>query len=268
MKSLYNRAEVYKLMITNSFRQRYIYRTGVWIQILDGILFVFLQGSLWSALIRTGNYETTLKEMISFVVINSLVIYATDFNASAIISNRVEDGSIATDLILPVDFKWKLFFENFGEKIFDVIFSGMPGIIFALIFYGASAPAGLWQFGAFLLTVPLGILICYQIIYLFGLSAFWVVKPWYITFMISGLTKLFGGTVIPLWIYPDWLAQICSFLPFRFIIYEPIQIYLGNYNIHDFFKCVVMQVLWMLLLLVLEKAIWVKASRKVFVQGG
>ncbi len=268
MNSFLKQLGVYQLLISNSFRQRYTYRSGVWMQILDGILFVFMQGSLWTALIRTGYAKVTLKEMISFVVINSLVNYVTSFNAASNISNRVEDGSIATDLILPINFKWKLFFENIGENFFDVIFSGVSGLTVALILYGTAAPAGLWQFAAFLLTVSFGILISHQIIYLFGLSAFWIIKPWYISFLTGALTKLFGGVVIPLWLYPDWLVTISNFLPFRFITYEPIQIYLGKHNGFQSLECVIMQVFWILLLLIVEKVIWTKASKKIFVQGG
>jgi ABC-2 type transport system permease protein len=268
MNTLLKRLEVYQLLVSNSFLQRYTYRSGVWMQIVDGVLYVFMLGSLWTALIRTGYAGATLKEMISFVVINALMNYVTYFNAASNISNRVQDGSIATDLILPINFKWKLFFENIGNNFFDVIFSGISGLVVAVILYGAAAPAGFWQFLAFLLTVAFGILISYQIIYLFGLSAFWVIKPWYITFLVGALTKLFGGIVIPLWLYPDWLVTISNLLPFRFISYEPIQIYLGNYDGLQSLKCVMMQALWILLLLLIEKAIWIKASKKIFVQGG
>jgi len=265
---LLKRIEVYWLIITNSFRQRYTYRSGVWLNILEGILFVFMQGSLWTALIRTGYAKVTLKEMISFIVVNSFVNYITYFNAADIISSRVQDGSVAVDMILPISFKWKLFFESFGENVFEVVFSGIPGILVALILYNAAAPESIWHFVMFLLTVVFGILISYQILYLFGLSAFWLIKPWYISFLTGALTKLFGGLVIPLWLYPDWLNTISSLLPFRFITYEPIQIYLGNIEGLQVLKCVAMQVFWMLLLLAVEKVIWAKASKKIFVQGG
>ncbi|WOO34831.1 ABC-2 family transporter protein [Anaerocolumna sp. AGMB13020] len=263
-----NQMGVYKILLNNSFRQRYTYASGVWIQMLGGILFVFMQGSLWTALIQTGYTDVTLKEMISYVVINAFVSYSTGFNVTSVISDRIQDGMIAIDLILPVKLKWKLFFENIGGNIFDVLFSGISGLITALILYGAAAPVDWWHCIFFVFTVLLGVIISYQIIYIFGLSAFWIVKPWYISILVGGLAKLFGGGVIPLWLYPDWLLPICEILPFRFISYEPIQIYIGNYTMLQSMRCILMQVFWLLALMLLEKLIWTKAGKKVFVQGG
>jgi ABC-2 type transport system permease protein len=259
---------VYRYLLSTSFRQRFVYRSGVWMDILHGCLFIFLQGSLWTALIATGYTDNTLQEMISYVIINTLVGYLTSFHATGLMTRRVEDGSIASDLILPVSFKWKIFFENIGGNIFDFCFSGIATLVTALILYGASGPAGVLQFAAFLLSVLLGILISYQILYLFSLSAFWVIKPWYIPVLAGALTKLFGGGVIPIWLYPDWLKALSGILPFRFITYEPIQIFLGNHQGMDILRCLLMQGIVFAVLVLIEKFLWSKASHKVFVQGG
>jgi ABC-2 type transport system permease protein len=259
---------VYRYLLSTSFRQRFVYRSGVWMHILHGCLFIFLQGSLWTALIATGYTDNTLQEMISYVIINSLVGYLTSFKITGIISNRVDDGSIALDMILPVNFKWKIFFENIGGNFFEFCFSGISALLTALFLYGAIRPAGALSFAAFLFSVLLGILISYQIIYLFGLSAFWVIKPWYIPILADSLAKLFGGGVIPIWLYPDWLAAISNILPFRFIAYEPIQIFLGNRHGMDILRCLFMQGIVIAILALIEKFLWLKASHKVFVQGG
>ena len=116
IKHFIHHMRIYGYLLSTSFRQKLVYRAGVWMDILHGCLFVFLQGSLWTALIATGYAETTLQEMITYIIINSLVGYLTAFNATSVISQRVDDGSIASDLILPIRFKWKVFFENIGGE--------------------------------------------------------------------------------------------------------------------------------------------------------
>ncbi len=105
VKRLAQNLRIYGYLLSTSFRQRMAYRAGVWMEILHGGLFVFLQGSLWTALIATGYADASLQEMITYVIINSLVGYLTAFNATSVISQRVDDGSIASDLILPIRFK-------------------------------------------------------------------------------------------------------------------------------------------------------------------
>jgi len=266
--SVLNKVLIYQFIAKNSFRQRFAYRSGVWVQIFSGIFFVFIQGSLWTALIKSSYTDITLHEMISFVIINSLVTYITFFNEANLIGSRVRDGSIATDMILPVSFKWRVFSENFGCNLFDLFFAGTPALMIALLFYGAATPVSLSAFALFLPSLLLGILLSYQIKYLFSLTAFWIINPWYISFLTSGLTKLFGGAVVPLWFYPVWLSDASSFFPFRFITYEPIQIYLGRVRGMNAAKSILMQTAWLVILFLLEQLIWSKASKKVFVQGG
>lgn len=259
---------MYLLMIRNSMRQRLIYRSGVWLQIISGVFFVMIQGSLWTALLQNGHENIMLKDMISFVLINSLVGNVVRFNAASLIGNRVNDGSIAIDMILPVSFKWKLFSEAFGENLFDLLFAGVPGLGIALVLYGASAPVSGLSGIMFLLSLTLGIVLAFQIQYIFNLSAFWIVNPWYVSFFTNGATKLFGGEVIPLWFYPPWLIAAGRFLPFRFCTFEPIQIYLGRVDFSGAWKCIAMQLFWIVFLLVVEWGIWRQASHKIFVQGG
>ena len=115
-----------------------------------------------------------------------------------------------------------------GENLFNFLFSGVLSMVVALLLYRAAGPASAICLAGFLLSILFGIFISYHILYLFAMSAFWVTKPWYIQTLVIALTRLFGGGVIPIWLYPDWLKAVSDVLPFRFITYEPIQIFLGN----------------------------------------
>ena len=268
VKLLAQNLRIYGYLLSTSFRQRMAYRAGVWMEILHGGLFVFLQGSLWTALIATGYADASLQEMITYVIINSLVGYLTAFNATSVISQRVDDGSIASDLILPIRFKWKIFFENMGGNLFNFLFSGVLSMVVALLLYRAAGPASAIGLAGFLLSILFGIFISYHILYLFAMSAFWVTKPWYIQTLVIALTRLFGGGVIPIWLYPDWLKTMSDVLPFRFITYEPIQIFLGNIQGVEILHCLMMQWISLIVLVLIEKIIWRKAANRAFVQRG
>lgn len=268
IKQFTHNMSIYGFILATSFRQKLAYRAGVWMDILHGCLFVFLQGSLWTALIATGYAETSLQEMITYVIINSLVGYLTAFNATNVISQRVDDGSIASDLILPIRFKWKVFFENTGGNLFNFLFSGVFSMVVALLLYKAAGPASALSLVGFILSILFGVLISYHIVYLFAMSAFWVTKPWYIRTLVMALTKLFGGGVIPIWLYPNWLKTISDVLPFRLITYEPIQIFLGKIQGVGILYCLMMQCVSLIVLVLIERIIWSKASNRVFVQGG
>ncbi|MBN2983976.1 ABC transporter permease [Cohnella algarum] len=265
--SLIRNFPLYRMIVRYAFHQRFVYRSQAWLIMLNGFAVAILQGSLWTALIQAGTVDITLREMMSYVIINSVVGYFTYFEASSIIGNRIRDGSIIVDFTMPVEFKWKLFAESIGENLFDILFYGTVTILTTFLLYGAAAPASALHFLLFVPSIVMGILISYHIIYILSLSAFWIVSPYYIGFLIAGLTKLFGGGVVPLWFYPDWLAVLCDWLPFRYITFEPIEIYLGL-DASEAVKTMAMQVAWMAILLAIEKIVWKRAAEKVFVQGG
>ena len=260
--------QTYYIIIRNALRQRLMYRASIWLQIISGIFIVLIQGSLWTTLLNSGYEGVQQKEMISFIVVNLLVGSIANFMSTQMIGDRVQDGSIATYMNLPVSFKWMLFGEKMGENIFSLLFKGIPGLIVAVVFYQTALPSSMQHMALFLLSLFLGILLSFHIQYIFNLSAFWIINPWYISFFSNGIMKLFGGQVVPLWFYPASLVAFGMYLPFRFCTFEPIQIYLGYSDIRGAWICIGTQLVWIAILTMLEKLIWHQASRRVFVQGG
>lgn len=261
------RVKTYLGLIYTSFLQRLAYIDSTWINIVEGVLAVFLQVSLWKALINSGTQEIVLEDMIAFVIVNSIAGYISAYAPANNISNKLEDGMIAIEMILPINFKLKLFSENLGNNLYDCLFSGIPGLLVAVICFRVAYPKSLVNFLGFMVAILLGMCISYNITYIFGLTAFWIIKPWYIKFLVNGLTKLLGGLVVPLWFYSDWLFKICDILPFKYITYVPIEIYLGRYK-ENMFKCFFVQIVWLVCLISIEKIIWEKAKKSIFVQGG
>ena len=268
MRKTLKRIGTYFYILRTSFRQRVVYRASLWIEIVHGCFFLLLQGCLWTALIAAGQEDTMIDEMITYVVINDLVGRLVSFQTNKILSARVLDGSIASDMITPILFKWKVFFENIGENLFDFLFSGGSTLLIALLFFGVRAPDSVLVSVVFAVSVCIGILISYHIHFLFGLSSFWLVRPWYLSALMGAFNKLFGGMVIPIWMYPGWLQGICGWLPFQYVTFIPIQIYLGRLSGAEIYHSLCIQLLILVGLSLCTTIIWNFAQKKVFINGG
>ena len=46
--------------------------------------------------------------------------------------------------------------------------------------------------------------------------------------MKKHLIRLLSGSIIPIWFFPDWLADILNLLPFVYIYQLPLDIYIGS----------------------------------------
>jgi len=234
------------------------------------LLQLLIQMSLWYALLgSSAEYNgISFRDMINFVIINTIVSTITYCNIGRVLLGKINDGSIANDFIKPLNLKYYLIFDNLGKNLYDVLFGCLPVCIFSLFILDFKPPVSLVSFALFLVTIVNGMILINMINYILGLLGFWLHATWYLYWYLSALFRLFGGTVVPIWFYPQILADITKYLPFRYISFEPIQIYLGKLSIYSSFKVILIQILWILILKALESFVWDRAVRKVVVFGG
>ena len=105
-------------------------------------------------------------------------------------------------------------------------------------------PKDFFHSGMFFLTILLGILLAYSLNYFLGLFVFWVKNYGFISWFLKASTMLFAGSAVPLWFYPPALQAVANVLPFRFIAFEPISIYLGKTPVDEIWAVVVGQIIW------------------------
>ena len=74
--------------------------------------------------------------------------------------------------------------------------------------------------------------------------------------------------MVPIWFYPKWLSTIANFLPFKYINYASIELYLGRTPPSAAPRVMIMQLMWIALLFGIERLLWYPARRTIVIQGG
>ena len=82
------------------------------------------------------------------------------------------------------------------------------------------------------------------------------------------LLELFSGLLIPISFFPHIFQNMFSVLPFQYISYIPVLIYLGKISGMGIVKALALQVFWILVLFALGDVMWRWSSRKITIQGG
>ena len=145
----------------------------------------------------------------------------------------------------------------------------LPCIVTAKIVYNALLfPATLADVLFFLLSALLGNMIFLLLNTILGYTAFWLGNVWYIQWFLTAAMYVFGGEMVPLWFLPDKLNIITWFMPFRCVLFIPMEMYLGRLSMNQIIFNLCLQVLWLLGLLLLERFVWYRAQKKIVVQGG
>jgi len=254
----------------NAFRQNFIYRANTIIDMLTTMLYLLIQFNIWQALYHTQSVVETvsLQQMLTYCVIGELVLPFTSNSIAYTLGTKIRTGEIGGDFVRPINLKLYLFSDQLGNSLYMFCFRFIPAAVMTVIFGAFMLPQSVWHGMMFAVTLFLGITLQFLISYALGLIVFWIKKDTFVSWLMRALVNLFAGSVVPLWFYPDVLRNIALYLPFRYVTYEPIAIYLGQTSTSDFFFTVLMQLLWIAVVYLVGRVVWARAEKIVVVQGG
>ena len=81
-------------------------------------------------------------------------------------------------------------------------------------------------------------------------------------------TMFFGGLLLPIAFFPDWLRAIAEALPFQSMMYVPTAIFLGKVTGGAILLGLGQQLGWFLVIYLIGRALLRVATRRLVVQGG
>lgn len=254
--------------LSNQMKQQLQYRSNFLFSILGSFIYIYIRICVWKALLPYDHSGmATLSEMVTYTLMVEFCRHLTRFNTSSILRDQVRTGNIAISLVRPVSLCYYNFQIELTNNIMYFLFSGIPVFIAAAFIWGIAVPQ-IWQFLLFVISTILGGAIMFFFDYAIGLCSFWLKNGISMGMLVDGLFSIFSGSSIPLWFYPNWLADICRFLPFRLVSFEPISIYLGRYNGVQAVQILLLQIVWLVLCIGLKEFIWKKVQKAVVSQGG
>lgn len=246
------------------------YRLNFLINSISGIVFITVLYYLWKAIYveNTEVGQMTWDDMKCYLVIVFISNTLLSWYSESALSKRILDGSVSMDLLKPLNFHIARFFETMGTSMVEGGVSVFLAIIWVIVINGIKMPEDNWFIFLFSISLCLSLILKYCVVYLASLFCFWTSSSQGIAWARTAITNLFSGALIPLSLFPDWLATIAKWLPFQGIVYIPASIYLGHMSIIKAIQQMVLQLFWILLLWGTVLFIWRWAIRKVIIHGG
>jgi ABC-type uncharacterized transport system permease subunit len=101
-----------------------------------------------------------------------------------------------------------------------------------------------------------------------GLVMFWTLEMGSLLVIVHFANEFFGGALVPLWLFPDWLRAVAEALPFQGEAYIPLAIYFGRLDGAGIVRGLLVQAFWVVALSAIALLVWRRAERRVIVQGG
>ena len=246
------------------------YRFQVLMNVVSYLLIIGLNYYLWRAIFAKKAVIAgfTLEQMMTYVVI---AWSARTFFANRIdrmIGDAVRDGTIAMDLLRPTNFQLYHYFRAFGRAMFMMLFMTLPIIAVASLIFPVRPPSGRLGPYLFPLSVLLSFFLHAGISYLTGLVAFFTRNNEGVLRFKQMLVEVFSGVMIPIAFFPGWVQDALFWLPFKYIAYAPLRIYLGMEPLSRVHQGVLLQIMWIVIIYLAGQVLWHFAIRRLEVQGG
>jgi ABC-2 type transport system permease protein len=213
-----------------------------------------------------------LSQLMCYVWLNQAFFYLVYPNLKENdIMSKIKNGEVAYELCRPYDLYFWWYIKYLSEKYASVLLRFIPIIILGLLLpapFKLQMPESVLSFILFVITLLLGSLIICGILMIIQSISFFTTESKGISDIVFVICDLFTGSLLPLPLMPKIIQSIGMYLPFRLISDLPFRVYSGNIGIESATKCIGIQIIWIVILLILGELIMKKALKKVCIQGG
>lgn len=258
--------EILKSVSFSTFKEWAAYRSHMVLSLIIGPLFFLVQYFIWSAVF--ANQETvngfTFSNMIGYFGIVILLHYLTMDFADWNLQMLIRTGKFTTFILRPVSHRFFALSQKLGHRFLGLILEFIPVyLIFLLFFKIPLVPAApLW----FALSLAFSFLLTFFFNYCVGLTGFWLIRTDGLREFARIMRNLMAGIFVPLNFFPAVVQQFLFFLPFQFIAYVPIRVFLGSYQLGDISlpipHIVGLQGIMTLLMYFLSEFLWHRGIKK------
>ncbi|PZE21048.1 ABC transporter permease [Paenibacillus xerothermodurans] len=254
-------------------RQRMQFRFDFIMTLVSTLLFSVLYFMLWKA-IYEYSAETVMpwEQLITYVMVGQAINFArwspADRAPTYEIARRVRTGDIALDLIRPVDFQLQRFVEAAGFFAVEMLWVNVPSMLLLICVLGISPPADVVSAAGFALSLVIGFLVAFSINSIVMMVSFLTTNTFGVQLAKRAVVDIFAGTLIPFEFFPAGLRVVMEFLPFQAMAYIPLSIYTGGLTGWTMAVALSEQLGWAVLMIALSRLLWMKAARRLTINGG
>lgn len=180
---------------------------------------------------------------------------------------EITKGEMSKYLCRPMNYLSYQFWYGIGSNYYDVILNTILILPIWLMRYHVDT-VSLLYLPLFFVTAILSVLITYFVYTLLGLLTFWTESIFGYRDFILHIGAFFSGSIIPLNFLPDSLCNISYFLPFRYMLHDPVTVLMGNLPMHDAGMVMARQVIMVLILAIITSAVWHRGICRYEALGG
>lgn len=251
------------------YKNETAYKSNFYLYTLNRIVEVIVYVFVWQAIYnQTGNAGgLSIEHMVTYYILVTSLRPIALWGINEEMAHSIKNGQIHKELLNPISYFQYYFGMNLGAIVFAIIV-GIATFICCSIFWPVAMPHSITNLLLFIFIILLSIPITFFLQMIVGTVGFYSNSIWGMQILRKAIISIFSGVIAPLTLFPKWFQTISNFLPFKELIYTPINIYLGQVTMNEILFIIVKQIIWGILLYIIAKVFFEHAIKKVTINGG
>jgi len=248
----------------NTWEESVIYRVNFLMWRIRTVLQFLTVYFLWSTLIPSNSsflgysHSQILSYLLGTTIVASIV-FATRTHE---IGDNINSGDLSIFLLKPLNYFFYWFARDAADKGFNLLFCTIElTILYTLLRPPLFVQKDFFLIILFFISIFLAVVLNFFIGSLLGLIGFWSPEVWAPRFIFFTLLTFFAGALFPLDILPVGVFQISQLLPFSYLLYSPLKIYLGQLSFPQILNGFVVSGFWIILFCFFTRSVWLKGLR-------
>lgn len=234
------------------------------------ILRIWIYTQLYTVTFAQNN-STEIGGLSLTMVIWSLML-AQSFNSSTKpmlsgqIDEEVKSGTIAYSINKPYSYSLFHYAGFIGRTVPNVFSNVVIGGLAAIVLVGP-INFNLLALICGALLLLFGFTIDFFIGYIIGLTAFWIEDTSAFIWIYSKGQLVFGGMILPIALFPDYLKSIVEYSPFTQLYYSAARI-IVNFEPALFWQYLLTQISWIAIFWLISFLLFKSSIKNVAINGG
>lgn len=267
----------YVAIIAARFRALLQYRAaalaGLFTQVFFGLVRIMILRAFYAA--SVADAPISLPRVITYVWLGQATLLLVPWRTDEDVAEQINTGNVVYELTRPLGLYGVWFARSLAWRTAPVFLRMLPMFVVAMVIVPIFAPG--WELAAPPSAAALGmwvacfagaVLVSSALTALMNVTLMWTLTGDGIPMLVATCATMFGGLVIPLPLFPEWIKPALYALPFAGMLDFPSRVFSGDISLARAPWVLAHQLAWTLALVALGRWLLSRGVRRLVVQGG
>jgi ABC-2 type transport system permease protein len=263
----------YLAIVAARFRALLQYRAaalgGLFTQVFFGLVRIMILRAFYAA---STTAPMSLANVTGYVWLGQATLLLVPWRADEDVAEQIRTGNVVYELTRPLDLYGSWFARSVAYRTAPVFLRMLPMFVIAMLVVPAgwelAPPPSVTAFVLWLVSFGCAVLLSAALTSLMSVALMWTITSDGLPMLLATCSTMFGGLVIPLPLFPEWLKPVLYALPFAGMLDFPSRIFTGDISAAHAPWAILHQLAWTLALVGLGRWLVSRGIRRLVVQGG